>query len=53
LLSPTFAIVFELKAYHVALIEATNAGSFERTRVNEYVLAALIRLNETKSFRLC
>jgi len=28
-----------------------NAGSFERTRVNESVLAALIRLNKTKSFR--
>src|SRR6516225_8928625 len=33
----------------LTLIEATNAGSFERTRVNEYVLAALIRLNKTKS----
>jgi hypothetical protein len=51
LFSPPFAIVFELKAYSVALIQLTNAGSFESGCMNEYVLATTIWINKTKSLR--
>jgi hypothetical protein len=49
LLSATSAIVFDHKAHSIALLQRPNAGGLERGRMNEYVLAALVRLDESKA----
>src|SRR5437667_706238 len=50
-LSPAFRIVLQNKAHPVAFVQHANASGLERTRVNECVLATLIKLNKSKSFR--
>src|SRR5205807_4686949 len=50
-LSPPLRIVLQDKAHPVAFVQHANASSLERTRVNECILATLIKLNKSKSLR--
>ena len=49
-LFPTaLSVIFKLEAHAVSFVESTNAGSFERGRVNEDILAALAALSLANS----
>src|SRR5262249_28397743 len=51
LLSSAATVVFKREAHPVALFQHANAGCFERTCMNKYVFAAVIRLDEAEALR--
>lgn len=44
------AIFLGVEGNLLTLVEAADAGAFQRGRVDEHVLAAIVRLNEAEAF---